>query len=134
MNRETPPWDVRKPSANEDDRASLRTLIADELPETRMFIDSLFREFTVSGRRLRIDRIVRKRGNRAWLSFSGDDDADRGRLHGGRALKMRPVRRRRVDPGLESRDEKRHHHPAGRRGAVAAGQGRRERSQRRIEC
>ena len=88
MNRETPPWDVRKPSANEDDRASLRTLIADELPETRMFIDSLYREFTVSSRRLHVDRIVRERGDRAWLSFPAAMTPDRERLHGGRALKM----------------------------------------------
>ena len=67
MNRETPPWGVREPSANEDESVSLRILIADELPETRMFIDRLYREFTASGRRLHIDRIVRERSNRAWL-------------------------------------------------------------------
>ncbi len=88
MNRETPPWDVREPSANENDRASLRALIADELPETRMFIDSLYREFTATGRRLHVDRIVRERGDRAWLSFPAMMTPDRGRLHGGRALKM----------------------------------------------
>lgn len=101
MNRETPPWDVRKPSANEDGRASLRTLIADELPETRMFIDSLYREFTVSGRRLHIDRIVRERGDRAWLSFPAAMTPDRERLHGGRAIKMptRSPASRRPGPG-----------------------------------
>ena len=88
MNRETPSCDARKPSANEDDRASLRTLIADELPETRMFIDRIYREFTVSGRRLHIYRIVRKRGDWAWLSFPVRMTPDRGRPHGGRALKM----------------------------------------------
>ena len=58
MNCETPPWGAREPSANENDRASLWVLIADELPETRMFVDRLYREFTATGRRLHIDRIV----------------------------------------------------------------------------
>ena len=99
MNRETPPWDVRKPSANEDDRASLRTLIADELPETRMFIDSLYREFTVSGRRLHVDRIVRERGDRVWLSFPAAMRPIVSVCTAGARSRCRPVRRRRVDPG-----------------------------------
>ena len=99
MNRETPSWDVRKPSVNEDDRVSLRTLIADELPETRMFVDRIYCEFTVSGRRLHIDRIVRERGDRAWLSFPVTMTPIVGVRTAGARSRCRPVRRRRVAPG-----------------------------------
>ena len=50
-----------------DDRSPLRTFIAAELPETRIFVDRLYREFTASGRRLHIEEIVRKCGGLSWL-------------------------------------------------------------------
>lgn len=43
-----------------DDRSLLRTFIAAELPETRIFINRLYREFTASGRRSHVARIIQQ--------------------------------------------------------------------------
>lgn len=75
MNRETPHWGARELDANEDDRSSLRISITAELPETRIFIDRIYHEFTAAGRRLHTDRIVQKRDSLPWLPVSSDDDA-----------------------------------------------------------
>ena len=49
-------------------RLPLRTFITAELPETRIFIDRLYREFTESGRRFHIEKSVRKCDRLPWLS------------------------------------------------------------------
>lgn len=74
MNRETRHWGARE-DADEDGRSSLRISITAELPETRIFIDRIYHEFTAAGRRLHTDRIVQKRGSLPWLPVSSDDDA-----------------------------------------------------------
>ncbi len=71
MNRETRHWG----DADEDGRSFLRISITAELPETRIFIDRIYHEFTAAGRRLHADRIVQKRGSLPWLPVSSDDDA-----------------------------------------------------------
>lgn len=73
MNRETPHWEARELDVN--DRLPLRISISAELPETRIFIDKLYREFTASGRRLHTEQIIQKRGRMSWLPVSRDDDA-----------------------------------------------------------
>lgn len=75
MNRETRHWGARESNANEDARSSLRRSITAELPETRIFIDRLYHDFTAAGRRLHTDRIAQKRGSLPWLPVSGDDEA-----------------------------------------------------------
>ena len=74
MNRETRHWGARESNANEE-RSSLRRSITAELPETRIFIDRLYHEFTAAGRRLHTDLIAQKRGSLPWLPVSSDDDA-----------------------------------------------------------
>ena len=75
MNRETPHWGARKLDVSKDDLSPLRISITAELPETRIFIDRLYHEFTAAGRRLHTDRIAQKRGSLPWLPVSGDGDA-----------------------------------------------------------
>ena len=75
MNRETPHWGARGLDANENDRSLLRISITAELPETRIFIDRLYHEFTASGRRLHTEQIMQKRGSLPWLPVSSHDDA-----------------------------------------------------------
>lgn len=75
MNRETRHWGARESNANEDACSSLRRSITAELPETRIFIDRLYHDFTAAGRRLHTERIVQRRGGVPWLSVSSDDDA-----------------------------------------------------------
>ena len=58
---------------NQDDR-SLRISIATELPETRIFIDRLYHEFTASGRRFHTEQIIQKRGSLPWLLGPNSDD------------------------------------------------------------
>ncbi len=74
MNRETPHWGARTQGASEDSGPPLRVLIATELPETRIFVDRLYHEFTASGRRLHTDQLVQDRGNLPWLLVGSDED------------------------------------------------------------
>ncbi len=75
MSRKTPHWGTREHGGSEDDHLPLQTFIAAELPETRIFIDQLHREFTDSGRRIRIDRLIRSGGHSPWFSVTPDEDA-----------------------------------------------------------
>ena len=75
MKHETPHWGARTLDADEADRSRLRISIAAELPETRIFIDRLYHEFTASGRRFHAEQIMQKRGNHPWFFISNDDDA-----------------------------------------------------------
>ena len=53
-----------------------RMSIKTELPETRIFIDKIYQEFTASGRRLQTERLVQSKGRLTWLPASPvTDDA-----------------------------------------------------------
>ena len=67
MNRETQHWGALETDKFESSRSLLTTLMSAELPETRIFIDRLYHEFTASGRRTQTDRIVRSRDDSPWF-------------------------------------------------------------------
>ena len=75
MSRETPHWGALELDAHDRERPPLRISIVADLPETRMFIGRIYREFTASGRRLHAEQIIQKRGNLPWFPVSSDDDA-----------------------------------------------------------
>lgn len=74
MKRETRHWGTRELGWIDENRSPLRVSIATELPETRIFIDKLYRNFTASGRRLHTDQLIQNRGDSPWLPVTGDED------------------------------------------------------------
>lgn len=56
-------------------RSSLRSLINAQLPETRIFVDRLYREFTASSRRMYTNRLVRSKGDLPWFMANRDENA-----------------------------------------------------------
>ena len=74
MNRETQHWVAPETDKRESSRSSVTTLITAELPETRIFIDRLYHEFTASGRRIQTDRMVQSRGDSPWFSAYRERD------------------------------------------------------------
>ena len=79
MSRDASPhWGARELGKHEGGRSPLRTLVGAELPETRIFIDRLYHEFTASGRRIQTDRLVQSRGNMPWFVLTqGHNSIDR---------------------------------------------------------
>ena len=55
-----------------DEGTGLRALIEDQRPDTRIFVDKLYEEFTESAGRSRIDRLIQDGGRRPW-SPTGDE-------------------------------------------------------------
>ena len=72
MNHENPRWGMRELDRTTQGRSSLRSLINAQLPDTRIFVDRLYREFTASVRRMHTNRLVRNKGNLPW--FRADHD------------------------------------------------------------
>ena len=65
-------WGVAKTGTQTGERMSLRTLIEEQLPETRIFVDELYREFSNSGSRNIIDRMVQDRNRNPWPLVDSD--------------------------------------------------------------
>ena len=76
MSRDTPSqWGTPGPDGPGRRRSPVRTLIGSELPESRIFVDRLYRELTASGRRIQTGRLMRNRDNRPWFLLSrGEED------------------------------------------------------------
>lgn len=65
-------WEVAGVGREAGDRISLRTLVEEQLPATRVFVDRLYQEFADSGSRSKIDRLVQDRTQDPWPL--GDSD------------------------------------------------------------
>lgn len=72
MNGAPQMWGVAKTGTQTGERMSLRTLIEEQLPETRIFVDELYREFSNSGSRNIIDRMVQDRNRNPWPLVDSD--------------------------------------------------------------
>ena len=75
MNRENRHWGKRELNQGMEKRLSLRSLIHTQLPETRIFVDRLHREFTTSGRRMRTNRLIRNKSGLPWFMAGHDGNA-----------------------------------------------------------
>ena len=75
MKHENPHWGMRELDQPTQGRSSLRSLINAQLPDTRIFVDRLYREFTASGRRLHTNRLVRNKGDLPWFMANHDNNA-----------------------------------------------------------
>lgn len=73
MNHEDPRWGMRELDRRTEGRSSLRSLINAQLPDTRIFVDRLYREFTASSRRMHTSRLVRNKGNMPWFMANHDE-------------------------------------------------------------
>ena len=74
MSQETSHWGEHELGKREKDPSSLRTLIDAELPETRIFVDRIYQEFTASGRRIQTAQFIRNKGASPWFLVADDGD------------------------------------------------------------
>lgn len=67
MNNEKSHWGQHELSKFKDSDLPLRNFISTELPETRLFIDQLYREFRNTGPHMDIDKLLRRRDDLPWV-------------------------------------------------------------------
>lgn len=72
MSQEPQTWRVTEVGREIGKRASLRTLVEEQLPATRIFVDMLYQRFADSGGRSKIDRLIQDRSNSPWLLTNND--------------------------------------------------------------
>ena len=75
MNHENPHWGMRELGQRTEGRSSLRSLINAQLPDTRIFVDRLYREFAASGRRMHTNRLVRNKDDMPWFMVNHDKNS-----------------------------------------------------------
>lgn len=73
MNDETQHWGAHI-FGTEVGSAPPRMSIKAELPETRIFIDKIYQEFTASGRRIQTERLVQSKDRLPWLPATQEAD------------------------------------------------------------
>lgn len=59
-------WESEHPHLSESEEAHLRGLIANGLSETRLFLGTLYRDFTNGSRRSQIARLVKRKDAIPW--------------------------------------------------------------------
>ena len=67
MNSEKSYWGQHEISKFKDSDMPLRNFISTEMPETRLFIDQLYREFKNTDPRTDIDKLLQRRDNLPWI-------------------------------------------------------------------
>lgn len=66
MSRATQMWEATKVGRATSERASVRTLVEEQLSDTRILVDELYQRFADSGTRSKIDRLIQDRSKNPW--------------------------------------------------------------------